>query len=96
MASMATEQQMKFKCKDRVTWTSSSNGSTKAKTGVIVDVIPPRGRLSAAHRDFGLGNYGTTRDHESYIVHVAGKTAKAKGKRYWPRVNKLQLIGEKV
>lgn len=78
-----------MKLKDKVKWTSSSNGSTKTKTGVIVDVIPPKGRIAERHRDFGLEGYGLPRDHESYVVHVAGKTEKAKGKRYWPLVNKL-------
>lgn len=81
---------MSFKIGDKVTWTSSSNGTTKTKTGAIVDVIPPKGRIPEIHREFGLEGYGMPRDHESYVVHVPGKTDKAKGKRYWPLVNKLR------
>lgn len=81
---------MAFKLNNKVKWTSSSNGTTKTKVGVIVDVIPPKGRIAETHREFGLEGYGLPRDHESYVVHVAGKTAKAKGKRYWPLVNKLK------
>lgn len=80
---------MTFKLNDKVQWTSSSNGSTKTKTGVIVDVIPPRGKIATRHRDFGLEGCGMPRDHESYVVHVPGKTERARGKRYWPLVNKL-------
>lgn len=80
---------MAFKLNDEVSWVSSGNGTTKCKTGVIVDVIPPKGRIAQRHRDFGLEGYGMPRDHESYIVHVPGKTDRARGKRYWPLVSKL-------
>lgn len=81
---------MAFKLNDKVKWTSSSNGVTKTKTGVIVDIIPPKGRIPVRHRDFGLEGYGLPRNHESYVVHVAGKTDRAMGKRYWPLVNKIK------
>jgi hypothetical protein len=81
---------MAFKLNDKVTWTSSSNGSTKTKTGVVVEVVWPRRPISAVHREYGLEGYGLPRDHESYVVHIAGKTEKAKGRRYWPLVNKLK------
>lgn len=81
---------MPFKLNDKVKWTSSSNGSTKTKVGVIVDVIPTKGRIHECHREYGLEGYGLPREHESYVVHVAGNTEKSKGKRYWPLVNKLK------
>lgn len=81
---------MSFKLKDKVTWTSSSNGSTKSKTGVVVEVVPACARIADVHSEYGLAGYGLPRDHESYVVHVAGKTEKARGKRYWPLANKLK------
>ena len=80
---------MTFKLNDKVTWTSQSQGSTKTKVGTVVEVLPPKKRLLREHMDYGLYG-GNPRDHESYVVHVPGKTDKAKGRRYWPHVSALK------
>ncbi len=81
---------MEFKLNDKVTWTSQAQGSTKTKIGTVVQVVAPKERLRLEHKDYGLHGYGDPRDHESYVVHVAGQTDKAKGKRYWPRASALK------
>lgn len=77
-----------FKVGDAVVWTSSSQGSTKQKQGVVEAVIPSNGRLTPAQQK-EADAYGLPRDHESYLVRVPGKTAASKGKLYWPRVSAL-------
>lgn len=77
----------RLKVGDIVVWTSSSNGSTTQKTGVVEHVIPVRARLPQQVVNEMRGA-GGPRDDESYVVRV-GKTAKAKGKLYWPMPNKL-------
>lgn len=87
---------MAFKLGDRVTWESSSNGSTTRKQGVIVLVVMPRTdpRMGELARKLGAtSNYGggMRRNHESYVVSVVrGKDGSAKPALYWPNVNKLE------
>lgn len=89
-----------FKVGDAVQWTSSAQGSTTSKTGVVVAVIPGGKKSADAVRTqvrqrekthtsaFG---YGNNRDHESYLVAVPqGTTGRAKPKLYWPVVSKLK------
>ena len=78
-----------FKLGDGVQWTSSSNGSTTAKVGVVEAVIPA-GKLPTDDQRREADAYGLPRGHESYMVRVPGKTSK--GKLYWPLANKLQLV----
>lgn len=77
-----------FKVGDAVVWTSSSQGITKQKRGIVEVVVPPKGRLSPAQKK-EADAYGLPRDHESYLVRVPGKTASSRGKLYWPRVSAL-------
>lgn len=76
-----------------VEWTSSSNGSTKKKTGRVVQVVPPgeypdREKFKKLYSGSGVG---FCRDHESYVVSVdAGKTTGSSVRYYWPRVKALQ------
>lgn len=81
---------------DKVTWTSTSAGYTRTKTGVIEQVVrsgdlPDRTRFVALYRGPGVG---MPRDHESYVVRVPGKTEKSQGKLYWPRANQLKSADE--
>ena len=81
----------KFKIGQKVTWTSSSNGSTTAKVGTIEIVVAAEKYPTEAQRK-EAGAYGYVRNHESYMVRVPGKTDRSKGKLYWPIANKLQSI----
>lgn len=83
-----------FKLGDTTTWTSQSSGYTRTKTGIVEEVVPPGGmpdRQRFEHLYKGPG-VGLPRDHESYVVRVPGKTAKAAGKLYWPRAAGLQRV----
>jgi hypothetical protein len=82
----------KFKLGERVAWVSSSNGSATRKVGTIVEVVPFKGRISTEHTKYGLRQEALPREHESYVVHVAGKTDRSAGKRYWPRVSALVRV----
>lgn len=70
-----------FRIGDVVTWTSQSSSYTKAKTGVVIEVVHHRSRPSDANRPKGAG-WG--RNGESYVVQVGNK-------KYWPLVKHLQL-----
>ncbi|MGX9960553.1 hypothetical protein ACW0US_17545 [Xanthomonas euvesicatoria] len=85
-----------------VQWSSSAGGSTKAKVGRIVAVIPPGRRTSDIAADFvrtrvaagthrSAFGHGMDREHESYVVEVAGATARSKPVLYWPTVRALTL-----
>jgi hypothetical protein len=83
---------MEFKQGQQVSWTSQSAGIVKTKTGTVEQVVPAGGypdreRFEALYRGPGVGLH---RDHQSYVVRVPGKTAKAAGKLYWPRVTHLK------
>ena len=78
-----------FKVGDQVKWISSSHGSTVAKRGRVEAVIPPHAYPTDTQRK-EADAYGYSRDHESYLVRVQGKTAASKAKLYWPRVAALE------
>jgi len=85
---------MAFNEGQQVCWTSQSAGVVKTKIGTVVQVVPvgaypDRGQFEALYRGPGVGLH---RDHESYVVRVPGKTAKAAGKLYWPRVTHLKAV----
>lgn len=73
-----------FKVGDRVTWTSSSAGVTKTKTGVIEAVIPAGQRAPGKNR-------GYSRNHESYTVRVRNQSG---SRLYWPLVAHLHPVTE--
>lgn len=77
---------MKFKVNDVVTWTSQAQGHRTTKTGTVVVVIPAHlhptrmpGLALRLRKDTGC-----PRDHESYVVRVAGQS-----KLYWPVASQL-------
>ena len=73
---------MKFNLGDTVEWTSQSQGYTKTKRGVIIEVVPPN---TTPHNKIPL--MGMSRNHESYIV-------KVKSKLYCARVKLLKLADQ--
>ena len=79
-----------FQRGDRVTWSSSANGSTTTKTGVIVEVVPQH-RLPTMRDHQGRLVAYNTRDEISYIVMVpqVGKRGARHPKYYWPRAEAL-------
>jgi hypothetical protein len=71
---------------DKVTWKSQSHGISKTKTGVVVVVIPKRTNplsIDEVKKMQLCFEYGSMRDHESYLV-------KAGYRVYWPRVKHLE------
>ena len=83
---------MAFAQGQKVRWSSQSAGVTKVKEGTIEQVVPAgaypdQKRFEQLYRGPGVG---LARAHESYVVRVPGKTAKAAGKLYWPLVRNLQ------
>lgn len=78
-----------FKVGDQVTWTSQSGSYVKTKIGTVISIIPKGARPSMEI----LPGAGWGRDHPSYLVSVPGKTARAKGKLYWPNVKHLRASG---
>ena len=79
---------MTFKVNDTVTWTSQSRGSAKTKTGKVEKIVPPNTNVKNLTDE--LDAPGNPRDNESYLVRVPGKTARSKGKLYWPTASKLK------
>lgn len=77
---------MIFQKGDQVHWTSQAGGVHVKKKGVVVEVVPPGLPMKVRDRD-----RATSRDHESYVVEVAGPTKKSKPRRYWPVVGALKL-----
>lgn len=80
-----------FTAGDTVAWTSQSGGYTRTKVGIVEEVVPAKGlpsrdRFPQLYRNAGVG---LPRDHVSFVVRVPGKTAKAAGTLYWPRVSGL-------
>ena len=73
-----------FKLNDKVVWRSQAQGMWRQKVGTIVQVIPPNGDPPK------LIGSGWARDHESYVVSVPGKTARAEPKLYWPVASLLK------
>lgn len=78
-----------FKVGDFVQWSSQAAGSWKTKAGEVAAVIPPGGGKADLMR-FGLSNFNSTREHESYVVHVKTPTGKGAGTYYWPVVSGLK------
>ena len=84
-----------FKVGDKVWWESQSAGSWTQKEGKVVGVVPegkvPDRILTAIDRFWKRMYDGfTPRNHESYLVEVAGgKTIKAMPRLYWPRTSAL-------
>jgi hypothetical protein len=68
-----------LKVGDLVVWDSQSDGKSRTKQGVIVEVIPPGKRPN-------LRGAGSARKYESYLVRVGGRI-------YWPRVIHLKKGG---
>jgi len=80
-----------FQIGDAVTWTSQAAGYSSTKFGTVEEVVPAMGmpsrdRFPQLYRNAGVGQ---PRDHVSFVVRVPGKTAKAVGTLYWPRVSGL-------
>jgi hypothetical protein len=83
---------MTFKTGDQVTWTSQAAGSSKTKTGEVVEVVakgsrPNRDMFLSLYRSNGVG---FSRNHESYVVMVKNK--KFGVKFYWPMVKNLRSV----
>ena len=72
-------KETEFKVRDKVTWTSQAQGYTKKKTGIVVEIV-----FKNTYPETVL-EYGTSRDHTSYVVQVGNKY-------YWPRVNYLKKV----
>lgn len=72
---------------DKVSWTSTSNGSTIKKVGTITRVV--EAGLTPNSWDCSEYGGGAPRDHESYVVEVSGPRGGVK--QYWPRVSALRL-----
>lgn len=81
----------KFNQGGSVTWTSQSAGVSKTKTGVVEQVVAPKGMPDRVCfvQLYKVPGVGLPRDHESYVVRVPGKTTKSAGKLYWPRTSAL-------
>lgn len=75
----------KFRIGQLVTWTSSSAGTAKKKTGVVERVCPPGHRPT----DILGEKCGLQRGHESYVV-VVKETKAHRPRRYWPIASKLE------
>ena|ERR1700674_2940622 len=76
-----------FQVGDKVRWSSQAGGVTSKKQGTIVEVVPSHTMKRMRPRD-----RATSRTHESYIVEVAGRTAKSKPVLYWPVVSLLKRM----
>jgi hypothetical protein len=85
----------RFTISDTVTWTSTSGGTAKTKTGQIVAVIPAGDTLRKYTSDLQSTNctlwmleeYSPPRDHETYVVKVGRKF-------YRPLVKNLLLAAK--
>lgn len=90
----------KIELGSEVTWSSSTNGTTKQKRGVVVAVVPAnkwRVYLKDLITD-SLQNYAINgldcmlyRKQESYIIAVPA-TGRGKAKLYWPRTSALRKV----
>lgn len=75
----------KFCLGNKVKWGSQSSGFYTEKKGEIVKVLPAGKRPLPEYRKGGMKACGLSRDHESYIVKVQGKSG-----FYWPIVKNLK------
>jgi len=81
-----------FKVGDVVTWRSQANASWLEKTGTVAEVVPAgsmpdRRRFPSLYKSSGVGS---SRNHESYVVHLFAGKRGATLKVYWPRVSALK------
>lgn len=76
---------MQFKVGDSVIWTSQAGARSKTKTGIVVQVVPPRGYPDRAIYPSLHASGGLCRRQESYVVMVGKKP-------YWPRVKHLKSV----
>jgi hypothetical protein len=86
---------VEFKVGTPVTWSSSSNGTSKTKAGVIVKVVHagmyPWKEVQLDRTVINMLSQDGNRDHESYLVRVDPQPPKqGKSKIYWPRVGLLR------
>ena len=89
-----------FKIGDKVKWQSQANGGWTEKKGIIIAVVPIKGKPADVLPDYAGSKYRTTidprslgcRQHQSYVVLVDGKTDKATPIMYWPVVSRLQRV----
>ncbi len=72
-----------FNLLDRVEWESQAKGTTIAKSGVVMQVVPP-GIMPCKELfpDLYTNGIGGVRSERSYVVRAAGK-------HYWPRTSHL-------
>lgn len=90
----------RFNVGDKVRWESASGGYVKGKRGTVVCVVPagesPSKYAKQCAEELGVKpvEVGLARGHSSYLVHVPGKTARGKGKLYFPLTQKLENDGD--
>jgi hypothetical protein len=86
-----------FQKGDQVKWGSQAGGFVLEKQGTVVAVLPP-GMQPLTHCKFDETQFNpdpidsrtSARNHESYVIMVAAKSAKARPKLYWPVVSMLR------
>jgi hypothetical protein len=90
-----------FQVGDVVEWTSQSSGYTRTKWGVVARAIDKAKNPTSAvlflvqsFKAVSEYGYGSSRDHESYIVLTPGKTIYSGPGLYWPIVSKLRKLKE--
>lgn len=73
---------------DKVRFRSQSHGNYKTKTGTVVVVVPRHTnplQMDTVKKMCLCYEYGSMRDHESYMVRVGYRV-------YWPRVKHLRKL----
>ena len=91
---------VQFQVGDSVTWKSQANGSSKEKTGTVVEVVPANRQLKErgweerfpchVYDVSALDAGGQARQATSYLVAV--QTQDKKQKLYWPRAHGLKKV----
>ena len=97
MAHSKKRERLVFQKGDKVKWGSQAGGFHLEKVGVVVAVLSP-GMQPLTHCNFDETKFNpdpidsrtASRNHESYVVMVAQKSAKARSKLYWPLVSSLR------
>ena len=95
------KEPLKLVLGDEVSWESQAGGCTARKQGMVIAVVPPKGKPADVLPDYAGSKYRTSidprslgnRPEESYVVLVPGKTSRAMSMMYWPLVSKLQVVG---
>ncbi len=87
--AIATKFEWALGLGDVVSWAIWSGGQWRVKTGAVAEIVstgclPDRTRFPQLLRSSGVG---FPRNHKSFVVRVAGASAKAAAKVYWPRVS---------